>query len=116
MASLDRGVPFEYYHTSYQRAVKLNADGPFDSSPLSILHRPDRVSRGAGDLSMEFYLIDLDRARFEPNRTIGVAVPMSLFDEIEQRAKLELASKSGWVRRLILNELNKGPAPSKDAA
>lgn len=61
-------------------------------------------------------MIDLDRARYEPNKTIGVAVPTSLFDEIEQRAKLELASKSGWVRRLILNELNKGCAPSKDAA
>ncbi|MET4359924.1 hypothetical protein ABIB06_000496 [Bradyrhizobium sp. LB8.2] len=61
-------------------------------------------------------MIDLDRVRFEPNRTIGVALPVSLFDEIEHRAKLELASKSGWVRRLILNELNKGAAPSKDAA
>lgn len=65
---------------------------------------------------MEFHLIDLDRARFEPNRTIGVAIPTSLFDEIEQRAKLELASKSGWVRRLILNELTKAATPSKDAA
>ncbi|WP_461335925.1 hypothetical protein [Bradyrhizobium liaoningense] len=61
-------------------------------------------------------MIDLDRARFEPNRTIGVAVPTSLFDEIEQRAKLELASKSGWVRRLILKELTKAATPSKDAA
>lgn len=65
-------------------------------------------------------MIDLDRARHEPNKTIGVALPSSLFDEIEQRAKLELASKSGWVRRLILNELNKDHAGkahlSKDIA
>lgn len=62
-------------------------------------------------------MIDIDRARYEPTRTVGVVLPESLANEIERRARSELTGKSSWVRRLILRELNKAPAvSSKDAA
>jgi hypothetical protein len=65
-------------------------------------------------------MIDLNQARHERTRTIGVVLPASLVNAIEQRAKAELTGKSTWMRRVLLAELTKdqaGPAaPSKDAA
>lgn len=65
-------------------------------------------------------MIDLDQARHEPTKTVGVVLPTSLADAIEQRAKSELTGKSTWMRRVLLAELTKDQsppgAPSKDAA
>ena len=65
-------------------------------------------------------MIDLDQARHEPTKTVGVVLPASLADAIEQRAKCELTGKSTWMRRVLLAELTKDQAapaaPSKDAA
>ena len=52
-------------------------------------------------------MIDIDRAKYEPTRTFGVVLPLSLADAIEQRAKAELTAKSAWMRRVLLAELNK---------
>jgi hypothetical protein len=52
-------------------------------------------------------MIDLDRARYEATKTIGVVLPASLADAIEKLAKAELIAKSSWLRRVILSELNK---------
>lgn len=65
-------------------------------------------------------MIDLDQARHEPTKTVGVVLPTSLADAIEQRAKSELTGKSTWMRRVLLAELTKHQAApstsSKDAA
>lgn len=65
-------------------------------------------------------MIDLDRARHESTQTIGVVLPTSLAQAIEQRAKAELTGKSTWMRRVLLAELTKDQtaqaASSKDAA
>ncbi|GEC59552.1 hypothetical protein ABIF38_000298 [Bradyrhizobium japonicum] len=66
-------------------------------------------------------MIDLDRARFERTRTIGVVLPISLADAIEQRAKSELIAKSSWVRRALLAALDNAcpseePSVLKDGA
>ena len=62
-------------------------------------------------------MIDLNLARHERTRTIGVVMPLSLVNAIEQRAKAELTGKSTWMRRVLLAELTKDQAaPSKDAA
>jgi hypothetical protein len=52
-------------------------------------------------------MIDLDQARHEQTRTIGVVLPLTLAHAIEQRAKAELLAKSSWMRRVLLAELNK---------
>jgi len=44
-------------------------------------------------------MIDLDSARYERTRTIGVVLPISLADAIEEQAKSELIAKSSWMRR-----------------
>ena len=51
-------------------------------------------------------MFDLDSVRYERTRTIGVVLPISLTDAIEERAKSELISKSSWVRRALLAALN----------
>ena len=52
-------------------------------------------------------MIDLDQARYEPTKTVGVVLPVSLANEIERRAKAELTAKSAWMRRVLLTALNK---------
>lgn len=63
-------------------------------------------------------MIDLDQARHEQTKTIGVVLPTSLAHAIEQRAKAELTAKSAWMRRVLLAELNKdaGGPPAPEAA
>ncbi|MCW2358851.1 hypothetical protein [Bradyrhizobium elkanii] len=51
-------------------------------------------------------MIDLDNARYERTRTIGVVLPISLADAIEEQAKSELIAKSSWMRRALLAALN----------
>lgn len=51
-------------------------------------------------------MIDLDSARYERTRTIGVVLPISLADAIEEQAKAELIAKSSWMRRALLAALN----------
>lgn len=51
-------------------------------------------------------MIDLDNARYERTRTIGVVLPISIADAIEERAKSELIAKSSWMRRALLAALN----------
>ncbi|MGY3511281.1 hypothetical protein [Bradyrhizobium lupini] len=109
---------------SYQDAVKLITLTAFLIliPPHFNLRPPDRVSRGAGDycccLQRKFPMIDLDRARLEPTRTVAVVLPRSLADAIEQRAKAELLAKSSWMRRVLLTELNKdaGEASAPESA
>ncbi|MCS3929548.1 hypothetical protein M2175_004579 [Bradyrhizobium elkanii] len=51
-------------------------------------------------------MIDLDNARYERTRTIGVVLPISIADAIEEQAKSELIAKSSWMRRALLVALN----------
>ncbi|MCP3400493.1 hypothetical protein [Bradyrhizobium sp. CCGB20] len=46
-------------------------------------------------------MIDLDNARYERTRTIGVVLPVSIADAIEEQAKSELIAKSSWMRRAL---------------
>ena len=55
-------------------------------------------------------MIDLNLARHERTRTIGVVLPASLVNAIEERAKSELTGKSTWMRRVLLAELTKDQA------
>lgn len=65
-------------------------------------------------------MIDLDNARYERTRTIGVVLPISLADAIEEQAKAELIAKSSWMRRALLAALNnarpRGETPSDHEA
>jgi len=52
-------------------------------------------------------MIDIDRARNERTQTLGVVLPLSIINAIEDLAKAELIARSSWLRRVILNELNR---------
>jgi hypothetical protein len=54
--------------------------------------------------------IDLDLLRNEPTTTIGVVFPTSMAHAIEERAKCELISRSSWLRRVVLAELQRADA------
>lgn len=58
-------------------------------------------------------MIDLDNARYERTRTIGVVLPISLADAIEEQAKAELIAKSSWMRRALLAALNNADPPEQ---
>jgi hypothetical protein len=58
-------------------------------------------------------MIDINQAQFEPTKTVGVVLPMSMANEIERRARAELTGKSSWIRRLVLTELNKEAGASQ---
>ena len=51
--------------------------------------------------------IDLDLLRNERTVTIGTVFPESMATAIEERAKSELISRSSWLRRVVLSELQK---------
>jgi hypothetical protein len=51
--------------------------------------------------------IDLDLLRNERTVTIGTVFPESMATAIEKRAKSELISRSSWLRRVVLIELQK---------
>jgi hypothetical protein len=51
--------------------------------------------------------IDLDLLRTERTVTIGTVFPASMASAIEERAKSELISRSSWLRRVVLTELQK---------
>lgn len=51
--------------------------------------------------------LDLNQLRTEPTVTIGAILPQSMAHAIEERAKVELISRSSWLRRVILTELQR---------
>ena len=51
--------------------------------------------------------IDLDLLRNERTVTIGTVFPETMGIAIEERAKSELISRSSWLRRVALAELQK---------
>ena len=61
-------------------------------------------------------MIDLDNARYERTRTIGVVLPISLADAIEEQAKSELIAKSSWMRRALLAALNSAAPVGRQSA
>ena len=54
--------------------------------------------------------INLDLLRTERTVTVGTVFPESMAIAIEQRAKSELISRSSWLRRVVLAELQKASA------
>ncbi|MGC0391108.1 hypothetical protein [Bradyrhizobium sp. USDA 241] len=54
--------------------------------------------------------IDLDLLRNERTVTIGTVFPESMATAIEERAKSELISRSSWLRRVVLAELQRANA------
>ncbi|UPK32144.1 hypothetical protein IVB18_28040 [Bradyrhizobium sp. 186] len=52
-------------------------------------------------------MIDLNSARYEPTRTIGVVLPVSIADAIEKQASSEMIGKSAWMRRALIATLRR---------
>jgi hypothetical protein len=96
-------------------AVSTHHTSPTDHSPRTASAVRGVLLFNIGNSTM----IDIDHAKYEATRTLGVVLPASMADAIEQRAKAELTAKSAWMRRIILAELNRGAAsaspPSKGA-
>jgi hypothetical protein len=54
--------------------------------------------------------LDLDLLRTERTITVGIVIPATMAAAIETRAKAELLSRSSWLRRVVLAELQKDAA------